>query len=54
MRSTKTTPSNAMIEPTESSMPPVMMTKAWASENMPKRPMRLAVLDRLIGERKRG
>ena len=43
-----------MIEPTESSMPPVMMTKAWASENRPNRPIRLAVLDRLIGDRKRG
>ena len=28
-RSTNSTPSSAIIEPTESSMPPVMMTKPW-------------------------
>ena len=38
-----------MIEPTDSSMPPVMMTKAWPMENMPNRPIRLAVLAMLIG-----
>src|SRR5262244_3571753 len=54
MRSMKMTPSSAMIEPTDSSMPPVMMTKACASENRPKRPTRFAVFDRLIGDRKRG
>ena len=31
-----------MTEPTESSMPPVMMTKASAIEKMPKSPIRLA------------
>ena len=30
IRSTKSTPSSAIIEPTDSSMPPVMMTKACA------------------------
>ena len=34
-----------MIEPTDSSMPPVMMTKAWPIAKMPNRPTRLAVLD---------
>ena len=43
-----------MIEPTDSSMPPEMMTKAWATAKRPNRPIRLAVLDRLIGDRKRG
>src|SRR5688572_27039071 len=53
-RSMKTTPSSAMIEPTDSSMPPEMMTKACATANMPNRPIRFAVFDRLIGDRKRG
>ena len=39
-----------MTEPTDSSMPPVMMTKAWPIEKMPNRPIRFAVLARLIGE----
>ena len=43
-----------MIEPTDSSMPPVMMTKPSPIENRPNRPIRLAVLARLIGDRKRG
>ena len=46
----KTTPSRAMTEPTDSSMPPVMMTKPSPIENRPNRPTRLAVLARLIGE----
>ena len=50
----KITPSSANIEPTDSSMPPVMMTKPSPIENMPNRPIRLAVLTRLIGDRKRG
>ena len=53
-RSTNSTPSSAIIEPTDSSMPPVMMTKAWPIANRPNRPIRLAVLARLIGDRKRG
>ena len=48
------TPSSAMIEPTDSSMPPVMITKPWPIENIPKRPTRLAVLAMLIGERNSG
>ena len=43
-----------MMDPTESSMPPDMMTKAWPMAKMPNRPIRLAVLDRFIGDRKRG
>src|SRR5260221_105165 len=54
IRSTKITPRSAMTEPTESSIPPVMMTKASAIENSPKSPIRLPVLERLIGDRKRG
>ena len=52
--STNSTPSSAIIEPTDSSMPPVMMTKPWAIENMPNRPIRLAVLARLLGDRNSG
>ena len=37
-----------------SSMPPVMMTKPWPIAKRPNRPIRLAVLARLIGDRKRG
>ena len=43
-----------MIEPTDSSMPPVMITKPWPMEKMPKRPTRLAVLAMLIGDRNSG
>ena len=53
-RSTKITPSRAKIEPIDRSMPPVMMTKPSPIENSPNRPIRLAVLARLIGEMKRG
>src|ERR1700730_16662025 len=35
-------------------MPPVMITRPSPSENSPNRPIRLAVLPRLIGDRKRG
>src|SRR3982074_1973868 len=35
-------------------MPPVMITRPSPSENSPNRPIRLAVLARLIGDRKRG
>ena len=35
-------------------MPPVMMTMPSPIENRPNRPMRFAVLPRLIGDRKRG
>ena len=48
------TPSRANIEPIERSMPPVMMTMPSPIENRPNRPMRFAVLPRLIGDRKRG
>ena len=41
-----------MIEPTDSSMPPMMMTKASAMAKMPNSPTWLAVLERLIGEQK--
>ena len=54
IRSTKSTPSSAITEPTESSMPPVMMTKPWPMAKRPKRPTRFAVLARFIGEMKRG
>jgi len=54
MRSMNRTPSSAIIEPTESSMPPVMITKAWAIENSPNSPTRFAVLAMLMVERKRG
>src|SRR5262245_5040790 len=50
----KITPSSAKIDPTERSMPPVMMTNPSPSENRPNRPIRLAVLARLSGDRKRG
>src|SRR6185312_11505072 len=50
----KMTPSSASIEPTERSMPLVMMTKPWPMEIRPNRPTRLAVFDKLIGEMKRG
>ena len=40
-----------MIEPTDSSIPPVMITKPWPIENMPKRPTRLAVFAMLIGRK---
>ena len=53
-RSMKMTPSRANIEPIARSMPPVMMTKPSPIENRPNRPIRLAVLPRLIGDRKRG
>src|SRR3954470_5899117 len=52
--STKTTPRSAITEPTESSIPPVMITKASAIENSPKSPIRLPVLERFTGDRKRG
>ena len=51
---TKSTPRSAITEPTESSMPPVMITKPCPIANRPKRPTRFAVLARLIGDRKRG
>ena len=54
MRSVKTTPISANIEPTESSMPPVMMTSPSPMLNRPNRPIRLAMLTRLTGDRKRG
>ena len=38
-------PSSAIIEPTDSSMPPVTMTKALPMEKMPNRPTWLAVLE---------
>ena len=41
-----------MIEPTDSSMPPVMITKAWPMAKMPNSPTRLAVFPKLIAERK--
>ena len=43
MRSVKMTPISANIEPTDSSMPPVMMTKAMPIENTPNRPIRMPV-----------
>src|SRR5450432_995950 len=43
-----------MTEPTESSIPPVIMTIACPIEKMPNNPMRFAVLATLIGERKSG
>ncbi len=54
MRSTKITPNKAKIDPTERSMPPVMMTKPWPIANRPNSPIRFAVFARLIGEMKRG
>ena len=54
IRSTKMTPSSAITDPIDSSMPAVTMTKASAIENSPNRPIRLAVLARLIGDRNRG
>ena len=54
MKSTNSTPTSAITEPTESSMPPVMMTKAWPIAKMPNRPTRLEVFEILIGSRKRG
>src|SRR5690349_24688452 len=50
----KITPSSAKTEPIDRSMPPVMMTKPSPIENMPNRPIRLAVLARFTGDRKRG
>src|SRR4051812_42679022 len=50
----KIAPRRAKTEPTDSSMPPVMMTNPSPMENRPKSPMRLAVLAMLMGERKRG
>ena len=52
--STKRTPRSAMTDPTERSMPPVMMTNPWPIANMPNNPTRLAVFPRLIGDRKSG
>src|SRR6266851_1018628 len=48
------TPNRANIEPIARSMPPVMMTKPSPIENSPNRPIRFAVLPRLMGDRKRG
>src|SRR6516165_10649937 len=54
IRSMNRTPSSAITEPTESSIPPTMMTKASAMEKMPNNPTWLAVLERLPTNRKRG
>ena len=48
------TPSNAITEPTDSSIPPMMMTKASAMEKMPNNPTWLAVFERLPASRNRG
>ena len=44
------TPSSATIAPTDSSMPPVRMTKACAIAMMPNSPIWLAVLEMFAGE----
>src|SRR5262252_2104061 len=54
MRSMNTTPRIATIAPTDSSMPPVTMTKACAMAMMANRPTWLAVLEMLAASRKRG
>src|SRR5262245_19307409 len=54
IRSMKIVPRSAIIEPTDSSMPPVMITKASPIANRPNSPTWFAVLDRLAGSRKRG
>ena len=54
IRSTKITLRSAIMEPTDSSMPPVIMTKASAIANMPNSPTRLAVLEMFTGDRNRG
>ena len=38
IKSTKITPRMAIIEPTDNSMPPVMITKPWPMAKMPNRP----------------
>src|SRR5450631_2304556 len=48
------TPSNAKTDPIDRSIPPVMITRPSPSEKIPNRPIRLAVLARLTGDRKRG
>ena len=47
----KMVPSSAIIEPTDSSMPPVMID---AIANRPNNPTWLAVFERLAGSRNRG
>jgi hypothetical protein len=47
----KSTPTSAITEPTDNSMPPVMMTKAWPIADRPKSPTRLEVLAMLTGSR---
>ena len=48
------TPSNAIIEPTESSIPPVMMTSPRPTLKIPNAPICLARFCRLIASRKFG
>jgi hypothetical protein len=52
--STKTTPISANIDPTDSSIPAVMITSPWPIENSPYRPTRLAMFTRFTVEMKRG
>ncbi len=42
-----------ITEPEDSSMPPVMMTRAWPMAKIANRPTRLAVLARFTGDRNR-
>src|SRR5262245_34051551 len=53
MRSMKIVPRSAISDPTDSSMPPVMMTKASPIEKRPNRPTWFAVLERFPASRKR-